>query len=58
MPSSAHKNQRIIARIDAEMAQRIDQCVAAGRMFKPGLGRSEFLRSALEQAMAAPVAGR
>lgn len=52
MKAPSYKTQRIIARIDADMAARIDQCVAAGRMFKPDLGRSEFLRSALEQAMA------
>jgi hypothetical protein len=53
MRTKPAKNLRIHARVDEQFAARIDQCVAVGRMFKPGLDRSEFIRSALEQAMAA-----
>ena len=54
MKNKPSKRLRIHARVDEQFAARIDQCVAAGRMFKPDLDRSEFIRSALERAMAVP----
>ena len=54
MKDKPSKSLRIHARVDEQFAARIDQCVAAGRMFKPDLDRSEFIRSALERAMAVP----
>jgi hypothetical protein len=44
---------RIIARCDDGLVARIDQCVAAARMFNPAVDRSAFIRTALEQAMTA-----